>query len=208
MTELVNFRRTIDMTLGVVGLILTAPLISLMAGIARLETGQSGIFRQTRYGLHGKPFTIYKIRTLDKDLNPLPVTGIFRKFGIDELPQILNLLKGDMSLIGPRPYIQPPLTAEWKKALAITPGFASPATILMKNCEVYLSQNEKVMINLPYVEKRLAGEATFWTDLKMIFDSVRIVISGKADNGNEHKDNLAHNNQQEPEPCRVTIREP
>ena len=108
-------KRGIDTISGVVGLVLSAPIIALAAMAIKINSKGTVIFKQKRIGLDGKPFDTYKLRTMyqnsdsttnvkDKNDNRITKVGKFlRKFSIDEFPQFYNILKGDMSLIGPRP---------------------------------------------------------------------------------------------------------
>ena len=108
------FKRFIDFTLSLVGLILISPIFFALCVLVRIKLGSPIFFRQLRIGKDDKPFMIIKFRTMtdarDKDGNILPDTDRFTKFGdflrnssLDELPELFNVLKGDMSLVGPRP---------------------------------------------------------------------------------------------------------
>ncbi|MRJ06700.1 MAG: sugar transferase, partial [Epsilonproteobacteria bacterium] len=170
-------KRIFDFTLALVGLILTFPIILIAWVIATLETKTNGFFIQTRIGKGGKPFKIIKIRTM------YPIEGttittandrritksgrIFRKYKIDELPQLINILKGEMSFVGPRPDVPgyaDKLTGEDRIILEVPPGITGPATLKYRNEEEILAQVEnpqwyndnviwkdKVKINKEYV---------------------------------------------------------
>ncbi|MDN4174402.1 sugar transferase [Nocardioides sp. SOB77] len=110
-------KRALDVALASVGLVLAAPVMAACALATRIETGPGVVFRQTRVGTGGRPFTLYKLRSLrpddeiesatrwsiDGDARIGPVGRFLRRTGLDELPQLVNVLKGDMSLVGPRP---------------------------------------------------------------------------------------------------------
>ncbi len=157
-----------------------------------METGLPGLFIQKRIGKNGKPFLMYKIRTLKKNkshsIEELSSHGTYigkllRKSKLDELPQLVNVLNGDMSLVGPRPDI--PGYADQLKGsdriiLSVRPGITGPATIKYKNEEeILLRQSnpqqyndtviwpDKVKINKDYVENW-----SFLKDLKYIYQSV------------------------------------
>ncbi|WP_211177657.1 sugar transferase [Pseudonocardia acidicola] len=109
-------KRALDILLASVGLVLVAPVLGIVALAVRLESGPGVIFRQERIGLRGRPFTLYKFRSLtpvgdegevrwniDQDARLRPVGKFIRTSALDELPQLVNILRGDMSLVGPRP---------------------------------------------------------------------------------------------------------
>lgn len=173
-------KRTIDLGLAIAGLALTGWLIALAALIARIETGKSGIFRQKRVGRHGRLFSIYKIRTMREvfgvetsvtTLSDPRITHwgrLLRKTKIDELPQLFNVLKGDMSFVGPRPDvpdIAERLRREAPLVLSVRPGITGPASLVYRNEEELLNFQEdferfnwavvfpdKMRINTAYVE--------------------------------------------------------
>lgn len=160
--------------------------------IARIETGLPGLFIQKRVGKAGKYFYLFKIRTLKEDKNhtleELHTKSTFfgkflRKFKLDELPQLLNVLKGDMSLVGPRPDLPgyaDKLTGNDKVVLTVRPGITGPATLKYKNEDEVLKEHnnpqlyndtviwpDKVKINKHYIENW-----SFLKDLKYIYKSI------------------------------------
>lgn len=173
-------KRTIDLGLAIAGLVLTGWIIALAALIARIETGKSGIYRQVRVGQHGRLFSILKIRTMREvfgvktsvtTLSDPRITRwgrLMRKTKIDELPQLFNVLKGDMSFVGPRPdvpEIAGRLRREAPLVLSVRPGITGPATLLYRNEEELLDSQadfewfnwavvfpDKMRINSAYVE--------------------------------------------------------
>lgn len=186
------FKRIFDVVVSFFCLILFIIPIALLIVFARIETGLPGLFIQKRVGKKGKLFYMYKIRTLKKNkshsIEELSSHGTYvgkllRKSKLDELPQLVNVLNGDMSLVGPRPDI--PGYADQLKGrdriiLSVRPGITGPATIKYKNEEeILLKQSnpqqyndtviwpDKVKINKDYVENW-----SFLKDLKYIYQSV------------------------------------
>lgn len=188
-------KRLFDIIFSLLGLLLTGWLILPAIAIAAIETRSSGLFSQARVGRNGELFMVYKIRTmyLREDtgstvttLNDSRITGsgrIFRKAKIDELPQLFNVLIGQMSFVGPRPDVPgfaDLLTGENAIVLSIRPGITGPATLKYKNEEYLLSLQtdpekynaevifpDKVRINREYVEKY-----SLWKDLGYIWETV------------------------------------
>jgi len=170
-------KRSLDLVISVPSLVLLAPLIVVAWMLAARDTGASGLFRQQRVGRGGKPFTICKIRTMRVNDGPSVTTGSdaritplgrkLRKYKIDELPQLWNIVTGDMSLVGPRPDVPgyaDRLTGEARGLLALRPGITGPATLKYRNEEDMLAGVEdavkfndeviwpdKVRINLAYM---------------------------------------------------------
>lgn len=149
--------------LASIGLVLVLPLL-LLAGLAVLVTvGRPVVFRQERAGLHGRPFTVYKLRTMRDatrpDGQPLPdaerltrLGRILRKLSIDELPQLWNVLRGDMSLVGPRPlYVKyiPRYTLEQARRLEAQPGITGWAQVNGRNA---VSWDERFRLDVWYVD--------------------------------------------------------
>ena len=114
-----GIKRAIDVTLAAVGLVVAAPLLLLLAGLIWLDTRGPILFRQPRVGRRESPFMIVKLRTMDPDGRVTRVGRFLRPMGLDEIPQLWNVLKGDMSIIGPRPellLLPPPRRAEaWRR---------------------------------------------------------------------------------------------
>ena len=172
-------KRTFDILLAIIGLTLTFPIIVFAWIIASFETRSNGMFIQERIGKEGRPFNVYKIKTMKRvegidttitSSNDIRITKsgtFFRKTKIDELPQLWNVLKGDMSFVGPRPDVSgyaDELQGDDKIVLTVRPGITGPASLKYKNEEEILSQQEdpkwyndtviwpdKVKINKAYV---------------------------------------------------------
>lgn len=183
------------MTLAAVGLMAFGWLIVLAACLARWETGQSGLFRQVRIGLGGKRFCILKIRTMhDHPQHVSTVTTkhdpritrlgeFFRRTKIDELPQLINVLKGDMSLVGPRPDV-PSLASQLQllapEILSVRPGITGPASLKYRCEEELLADqgdpewvnNQVVFLDKIRLNKKYVAEFTWYSDWKYLFQTL------------------------------------
>jgi lipopolysaccharide/colanic/teichoic acid biosynthesis glycosyltransferase len=139
-------KRLVDVVLAAAALVVTAPLILLGAVAVKLSSRGPAFYRAKRAGLGGRPFVMFKLRTMrvgtdstdrkitaEGDDRVTAVGRLLRKLKIDELPQLLNVLRGDMSIVGPRPedwdIVQEHYTAEQRRALAVRPGIASPVDV-------------------------------------------------------------------------------
>lgn len=159
-----------DKTASAVGLLLLSPLLLAIALYVWASMGRPVIFCQRRVGRHGRLFTIYKFRTMaDTDGKPAatPQGRWLRRYKLDELPELWNVLRGDMSLVGPRPDVEgyaDQLTGEERGILSLRPGITGPATLKYRDEEVLLSAQEdpqwyndnvvypdKVRINMYYL---------------------------------------------------------
>ena len=161
-------KRLFDLFFATLGLLLTLPLLVVLYTIAAIDTQQNGIFSQKRIGQFGIPFTIYKIRTFGRSTEkPISTIGVLlRNSKLDELPQLWNILIGNMSFVGPRPDIAgyyDLLQGEDRKILELKPGITSLASIKYANEDVLLARQEypllyndtvifpdKVKMNLTY----------------------------------------------------------
>ena len=185
-------KRAYDLFFSAIGLLLLSPLLVLIALAVRLSSGSPVLFAQSRVGLQGRLFKILKFRTMVLNAEELgaSVTGagdsrvtrvgrMLRKSKLDELPQLWNVLVGEMSLVGPRPEVPRYVeyyTAQQRRVLALKPGITDLATLLYRDEEDLLSYqadverayiNEimprKIELNLAY-----AQEANIWEDTKII----------------------------------------
>lgn len=183
-----------------IGLIVASPVLLAAAVAIKLDSPGSVIFRQTRVGKDGKPFAILKLRTMvtkaeslggqltvGTDPRVTKVGHFLRKWKLDELPQLINVLKGDMSLVGPRPEVPRYVelyTEEQRRVLTVRPGITDPASIKFRNeSELMAGQSdpetyyrevlmpEKLAINLSYLERRTLG-----ADMKVLLDTVLAVL--------------------------------
>ena len=167
-------KRGFDFLISLLLLIGLSPLFALLALAVRWNLGRPVLFAQTRPGLHGAPFEFYKFRTLTNARNAvgelLPDAARLTRFGelmrkssLDELPQLVNVFKGDMSLVGPRPLLMEylPLYSERQaQRHALRPGITGWAQVNGRNA---LDWEERFELDLWYVEQR-----SFWLDLKII----------------------------------------
>lgn len=180
-------KRIFDIVFSFSALVLFGWVIVLSYLVAALDTRSSGFFLQQRIGRYGVPFTIIKIRTMavgsDGQAMVSKVGSFFRRTKIDELPQLLNVLLGSMSVVGPRPDIAgyyDLLEGENRKILELKPGLTGPASLKYYNEEQLLASvsdplayndavlfPDKVRINLEYYENR-----SFWLDLVVIFRTI------------------------------------
>lgn len=150
-----QIKRAFDLAVATPVLIALAPLIAVLAALARCDTGGSGIFRQIRIGRHGMPFKVLKLRTMrvnverdstitTRDDPRVTRFGAWlRRTKLDELPQLVNVVRGEMSLVGPRPDVPgwyDELTDEDRVLLEVRPGITSPATIAFIREEALLAK--------------------------------------------------------------------
>ncbi len=167
-------KRAFDLAVTIPAVLLLLPLLAIVAVLVRYKLGTPVLFRQQRPGLHGKPFTIYKFRTMtdarDTQGMLLPDSERLTPFGrflrctsLDELPELFNVLKGDMSVVGPRPLLMHYLgryTPEQMRRHDVKPGITGWAQINGRNA---LTWEEKFSLDVWYV-----NNATLWLDLKIL----------------------------------------
>ena len=158
-------KRCFDFLIALILLIVLSPLLALLALAVRWKLGHPVLFAQTRPGLHGVPFEFYKFRTMSDARNAAgellpdaarltPFGELMRKLSLDELPQLVNVLNGDMSLVGPRPLLMEylPLYSERQaKRHAVQPGITGWAQVNGRNA---LAWEERFELDLWYVEHR------------------------------------------------------
>ncbi|MFP4698131.1 MAG: sugar transferase [Eubacteriales bacterium] len=180
------FKRLFDITISVIGLIITSPILLIAAVAIKLESTGPIIFKQERLGLNGKVFKIYKFRSMcvdaekggvyEKEGDPrvTKVGKFIRKTSIDELPQFVNILKGEMSLIGPRPaltYHPWPYnvyTEEQKKMFHVRPGVTGWAQV---NGRKEVEWPRRIELNVEYVDKM-----SLYFDLMIFFKTIFKVL--------------------------------
>lgn len=175
-------KRLLDIFVAALGLLLLLPLLAVVAWQIRRNLGSPVLFRQVRPGLDGKPFEMIKFRTMQDVVDvagkPLPDSERMSPFGsflrsssLDELPELWNVLKGDMSLVGPRPLLMeylPLYSPEQYRRHEVRPGVTGWAQINGRNA---LSWEEKFKLDVWYVDNR-----SLWLDLKIIFLTIKKVF--------------------------------
>ena len=194
-------KRLFDIFASGVGLVVLSPLFLIVAVWIKLDSTGPVFYRQVRVGKGNQDFKIFKFRTMriGSDRGSLITVGgrdprittsgyFLRKTKIDELPQLINVLIGDMSLVGPRPEVRHYVnywTPEQMRVLDVRPGITDPASIKFRNENELMGQaenpeeyyihvimQEKIKLYLAYVE-----HASFWYDLKLIFQTFKVIIS-------------------------------
>jgi len=171
-------KRLFDLLIATLGLLVISPLVLLIAILVRIYHGQPVLFGQRRPGYAGRPFWIYKFRTMTEarstdgallpDENRLTSLGHFlRASSLDELPELFNVLRGEMSLVGPRPLLMQYLerySSEQARRHNVYPGLTGWAQINGRNA---LTWEDKFKLDLWYVD-----HWSFWLDLKILFLTV------------------------------------
>ena len=171
-------KRILDFTLSLIALIILSPILLITAILVKIKLGSPVIFKQERPGLNEKIFTLYKFRTMtdkkDEEGNLLPDEQRLTKFGkilrstsIDELPELINILKGDMAIVGPRPQLIRDMlfmTDEQRKRHDVRQGLTGLAQINGRN---NLTWEEKIEYDLEYIKN-----ITFVNDVKIIFKTI------------------------------------
>lgn len=175
-------KRIFDIIVAGICLIVLAPAWMSIAVAVRLRLGSPVLFRQERLGLAGRSFTLFKFRTMTDARGPdgkllsdeermTPLGEALRRTTLDELPEILNVLRSDMSVVGPRPllpqYRSRYTTDQWRRH-EVKPGMAGPVAAYGRNS---LSWEEKFRLDVDYVDNR-----SFWLDLKILLRSAYAVI--------------------------------
>jgi lipopolysaccharide/colanic/teichoic acid biosynthesis glycosyltransferase len=180
-------RRSFDLFVGGIGSVLSAPLVALLALAVRLESPGDPIYRQTRVGRDGEPFEIYKLRTMvfgaefegaglaisAGDARITRVGRLLRRTSLDELPNLWNVARGDMSIVGPRPTLKTQVdayTPRQRGRLAVKPGITGWAQV---NGRASLPWPERIELDLWYVEHRSLA-----LDVEILKRTVRSVIGG------------------------------
>ena len=179
---MIKLKRLLDIIIASIALILLSPLYAFVSYKVKKNLGSPVLFRQVRPGLHGKPFEMIKFRTMkdatDKAGNALPDSERLTEFGkklrassLDELPELWNVLKGDMSLVGPRPLLMeylPLYNAQQAKRHNVRPGVTGYAQVNGRNS---LSWEDKFKLDTWYVEHQ-----SLWLDMKILLKTVKKVI--------------------------------
>ena len=184
------YQRTVDVILSLIGLIVGLPLILIFGLLIKLEDKGPMTYKQERVGKDGKVFYIYKLRSMRTDAEKFgaqwatkndpritKVGNFIRKTRIDELPQLFNILRGDMSIIGPRPE-RPSFTIEFNKdipgfinRLAVRPGLTGWAQV---NGGYEMTPEEKLKADIYYMKHR-----SFFMDMNILLKTVKVVFTGE-----------------------------
>ena len=194
-------KRIFDIVASGLGLLAFSPIFIILAIWIKLDSKGPIFYRQVRVGRHNKDFRIFKFRSMrvGSDKGSLVTIGgrdpritrsgyFIRKFKFDELPQLINVFVGDMSLVGPRPEVRHYVdywTEEQMHVLDVRPGITDPASIKFRNENELLEKaedpekyyidvvmQEKIKLYLEYVEK-----SSFWYDIKLIFKTFQVIIT-------------------------------
>jgi lipopolysaccharide/colanic/teichoic acid biosynthesis glycosyltransferase len=180
-------KRALDLLIAGIGSLLSAPLIVLIGVAIRLESRGHPIYRQTRAGKDGEPFSIYKLRTMvrgaeftgaglaiqEGDDRITRIGAFLRRYSLDELPNLWNVLRGEMSIVGPRPTIPVQVqqyTERQRGRLDVKPGITGWAQV---NGRASLPWAERIELDLWYVEHQ-----SLWLDLQILARTVRLVLGG------------------------------
>jgi sugar transferase EpsL len=178
-------KRTIDVAVAMALSVAMSPVLLLVALIVRVAMGSPVLFRQTRAGLGGRSFTLLKFRTMrlpgsgetsigSDDARLTRVGGWLRRTSLDELPQLVNVLRGEMSLVGPRPLLPeylPRYSAEQARRHAVRPGITGLVQVSGRNA---LSWSDRLALDVWYVDHRSAR-----LDLSILGRTVVAVLSGR-----------------------------
>lgn len=187
-------KRLFDLTASLLGLLVFSPAFLVIYFLIKKEDGGPAIFRQERIGYGGKPFTLYKFRSMtvtsESDGKPVlckkedkrltKIGRFLREHHLDELPQLWNVLKGEMSFVGPRPerkfFIDKimAINPNYELLYQLRPGLFSPATLYNGYTDTMGKMLERLRMDLEYLDNR-----SFWLDMKIIYLTVASILSGK-----------------------------
>ena len=194
-------KRCVDIFAGFAGLLVLFPVLAATWLVVVLESGLPGLFRQRRIGRGGSEFILYKFRTMTvqrgtehgsfdagSSARVTRVGKLLRKTKLDELPQLWNVLVGDMSLVGPRPEVRKWVEAypdRWAKALSVRPGITDPASIEFRNEEALLAAapdpeayyHDVILPRKLDLYEQYVDTHTFWGDIAIIFKTFKAVFS-------------------------------
>jgi lipopolysaccharide/colanic/teichoic acid biosynthesis glycosyltransferase len=177
----------IDRLIALIGLIVSSPILLIAAIAIKLETPGPVIYKQRRVGKDGVPFELWKLRTMvdgaermgaglavnEGDPRITRVGAILRRFSLDELPNLVNVLRGEMAIVGPRPTVQSQVdqyTPRQRRRLEVKPGLTGWAQV---NGRAALPWPERIELDIWYVDHR-----SFWLDCKIIAKTVWLLVTG------------------------------
>jgi lipopolysaccharide/colanic/teichoic acid biosynthesis glycosyltransferase len=184
----VTLQRALDLAIAIPAAVITAPVVALLAVAIRLESPGDPIYTQTRVGKDGELFQIYKLRTMvrgaeftgaglaiqEGDDRITRIGRFLRRYSLDELPNLWNVLRGEMSIVGPRPTLAVQVeqyTPRQRGRLAVKPGISGWAQV---NGRASLPWPERIELDLWYVEHR-----SLWLDLKILSRTARMVLGAE-----------------------------
>jgi lipopolysaccharide/colanic/teichoic acid biosynthesis glycosyltransferase len=180
--------RAIDVLIASVVLALTSPFLGVAILAIRLETPGPAIYRQRRIGRDGRPFELYKLRTMVLGADPVGigtavtsddprvtrVGAVLRRLSLDEVPNLVNVLRGEMAIVGPRPTIEAQVeryTPRQRRRLDVKPGITGWAQV---NGRASLPWEERIELDVWYVEHRSP-----WLDLRILARTTRLLLTGR-----------------------------
>jgi lipopolysaccharide/colanic/teichoic acid biosynthesis glycosyltransferase len=182
--------RAADIVLAAIGLVMTGPLLLVAVIAIRLETPGPAIYRQGRVGRAGQRFELLKLRTMTLGADPTPaetweplratdprvtrVGAALRRLSLDEIPNLVNVLRGEMAIVGPRPTIQAQVeqyTPRQRRRLEVKPGITGWAQV---NGRASLSWEERIELDIWYADNRSVG-----LDLRILARTVLLILSGR-----------------------------
>ena len=187
-------KRVFDFTLAVIGVVVLSPVFLIIYVCLKSQGDGPALFRQERIGYRGRPFMIYKFRTMvvdsecngtpqleQKEDNRLtPVGRFLREHHLDELPQLFNIIRGEMSFVGPRPerkyFIDKimELNSDYEYIYLMRPGSTSAATLYNGYTDTMEKMLIRLQMDLDYYQKR-----SLWTDVKILFVTAKFILFGK-----------------------------
>lgn len=189
-------KRSFDVLVSLLVFVATSPMVLVAIAVATLDTREAGLFSQMRIGKDGRPFRLYKIRTMrtsiefdstvtvDRDPRITRTGRIMRKLKVDELPQLVNVLAGDMSLVGPRPdvpgYADQLLGAD-RIILTVRPGITGPAALAYRNEEDILAgvddperhNREVIWLDKVHINREYVENYSFRVDLSCLAETAK-----------------------------------
>ena len=185
---MVTTSRALDIAVAVVVLTVASPVLVVATVAIRLESRGPVLYRQRRVGRHGRPFDLWKLRTMvpraeamgagvyvaEGDPRITRVGRLLRRFSLDELPNLVNVLKGDMAVVGPRPTVQEQVdryTERQLRRLDVKPGITGWAQV---NGRTSLPWPERIELDVWYVEHR-----SLWLDLRILAKTARMLATGR-----------------------------
>lgn len=194
-------KRTFDILASGLGLVVLSPLFAVLAVWIKIDSRGPVFYRQVRVGKNNRDFRLFKFRSMRPDADKLGLITVgghdprvtrsgyyIRKYKLDEFPQLINVFKGDMSLVGPRPEVRKYVnmyTLDQMRVLSVRPGITSLASIRYRNendilaasavpdrCYVERVMPDKLAIDLEYIDR-----ATLWNDIKLIFSTFKEILT-------------------------------